>query len=152
MKILAGNEMLLMAIGVAVNCHHDQVDKSGNLYILHPLHVMDTVDGIDAKTVAVLHDTIEDTSLYLSDLEDMGFPEHILQALDAITKRRGEKLEEYWTRIKENQLATQVKLADIAHNSLEERLAKLSREESDYLRSKYERARKFILQEMEYEC
>ncbi len=145
MKILAGNEMLLMAIGVAINCHHDQVDKSGSLYILHPLHVMDSVEGIDAKTVAVLHDTIEDTSLYLSDLEDMGFPKHILQAIDSITKRKGEKLESYWARIKENQLAIQVKLADIAHNSSEERLAKLSKEEADYLRNKYERARKFIL-------
>lgn len=138
------NQMLVMAIHMALNAHGIQLDKAGMPYILHPLHVMTCVDGIDAKIVAVLHDAIEDTDLTLEGLRFAGFEPIIIDAIDAISKRKGEKNEEYWTRVKANELALKVKMQDIAHNMSPARLACLSVEESTYLQKKYRRALDFL--------
>lgn len=112
---------------------------------------MGQVDSIDAKIVAVLHDVLEDTTTTLFDvtyyLSGNGIHDidHILEALDAITHRKGETNIAYWTRVKANPLALTVKLADIAHNSSEARLASLPIGERDRLRTKYHMAREFLL-------
>jgi len=137
--------MLIKAIEIALCFHGRQLDKAGMPYILHPLHVMDKVNGIEAKIVAVLHDTVEDTNLTLEALANAGFDDTIVNAIDAISKRKGETNEDYWTRVKSNKLALQVKLVDIAHNSSEERLAALSDEQATYLRDKYAKAKAFLL-------
>lgn len=145
-------QTLIDAIHLAVAAHGDQLDKGGLPYILHPLHVMDTVDGIDAKIVAVLHDVVEDTAADIGTTRDCivfqnytyYFSPAIIEAIDAITKRNGEKKEIYWARVKANPLALQVKLADIAHNTSEARLAVLPLEEANYLRGKYAKALKFF--------
>lgn len=139
-------QALIDAIRIAVAAHGDQLDKGGLPYILHPLHVMDTVDGIDAKIVAVLHDVVEDTHVTIEGLRYHGFTQEVLDAVEAVTKRKGERKEAYWARVKANPLALQVKLADIAHNSSEERLAVLPMEEATYLRTKYAKALKFLEQ------
>lgn len=129
---------------MAVQAHDNDLDKGGMPYILHPLHVMDCVEDIDAKIVAVLHDTIEDTHQTLEGLRVAGFSDTIIDAVDAITKRKLEKKEAYWARVKANPLALQVKIADIAHNLSPKRLAVLSEDERNYLRSKYAKAIKFL--------
>jgi len=157
LEIMNSNELLLRAIRLAMDAHGNQLDKAGLPYILHPLYVMSQVDPLDAKILAVLHDIIEDTqaTLIRSDFEGTAyaiwhnkqtyeFPEYILSALDAMTKRPGEKLEAYWIRVKAHPLALEVKLADIAHNSSDKRLAALSEDDRAYLRSKYARAIKFL--------
>lgn len=48
------------AIEIAVEAHKGQVDKAGNLYVLHPLRVMMSLDAEDEKIVGVLHDVVED--------------------------------------------------------------------------------------------
>jgi hypothetical protein len=138
------NSMIVMAIHIALNAHGMQLDKGGMPYILHPLHVMDCVNGSDAKIVAVLHDTVEDTEQTLDGLRTAGFSEEIVGAVDAITKRKGEKKRDYWARVKANKLALYVKLWDMAHNSSEGRLAALPKDEQDYLRRKYGEAREFF--------
>ena len=152
------NELLLQAIQLAIDAHGMQLDKAGKLYVLHPLHVMNSVDSIDAKIVAVLHDVIEDTQADIGTdracIVHRGgtylFPAHIIEALDAITKREGEKKEEYWTRVAKNILATSVKFKDMEHNSSEERLRELDPEEAEYLRRKYKRAEAFIAKQFSY--
>jgi (p)ppGpp synthase/HD superfamily hydrolase len=140
------NQRLVAAIDLALRAHGTQVDKAGMPYILHPLHVMGLVHGIDAKIVAVLHDVVEDTDATLLDIANhqVEFSHEIVQAVDAITKRDGETNREYWTRVRANPLALRVKLADIAHNSSEERLSALSLEEAGYLRQKYRNAFAFL--------
>ena len=156
------NEQLMMAIELAVKAHGMQLDKAGMLYVLHPLHVMNSVEGVDAKIVAVLHDVIEDTEVEIAFLYDKGeddgkryllydklseyyeFDERIIEAIDAITKREGEKTTEYWARVKACPLALRVKLADIAHNSSPARLANLSKDEANYLAGKYAKALAFL--------
>lgn len=42
----------------------------------------------DARTIALLHDVIEETDLTVDDLRAEGFPEHILDAVDHWNHRR----------------------------------------------------------------
>ena len=43
-------------------------------------------------------------------------PQHIVDAVKAITKRKGESYTAYLCRVQENPLATAVKIADMLHN------------------------------------
>lgn len=107
------------AIIVAVVSHKGHVNSKDNSpYIYHPLHVMGQMklDDVDGRIVAVLHDAVEDTDCTLDYLRAMGFEEHIIDAIDAITWRDGEPLEEYLIRVKANAIAKRVKIEDATHN------------------------------------
>lgn len=110
-------ELRAMALSVAQEAHRGQVDKGGHEYILHPLTVAAMVYSFDESIVALLHDTVEDTDVTLQDLLDKGFPPYIVEAVDAISRRRGEGREDYIRRVKQNRLAAAVKIADLRHNS-----------------------------------
>lgn len=102
------------AIVFATEAHAGQKLKSGEPYILHPLHVMGKVES-RAKVVAVLHDVVEDTAVTL-ELIDEHFGPTIAQAVDLLTKREGDDYEEYILRLHRNDLARAVKIEDIKHN------------------------------------
>ncbi len=53
--------LLEKAIAIAVEAHRGQQDRYGAPYVLHPLRVMARVEMTAQKTVAVLHDVVEDT-------------------------------------------------------------------------------------------
>ena len=105
------------ALVIAKDAHKGQVDKAGVDYIQPPLFVASLVEGELAKTVALLHDVVEDSDWTLEDLRRKGLPEEVVQAVGILTKKRNEKYEEYILRVKQNPLARQVKLADLQHNS-----------------------------------
>ncbi len=48
------------------------------------MRVMHQVEGTQAKTVAIMHDLLEDTSVRTNDLIELGFEPEILQALLAL--------------------------------------------------------------------
>jgi GTP pyrophosphokinase len=77
------------AIDFASKAHIGQKRKSGEPYIIHPLHVADTlIDwGMDIDTVlaGVLHDTVEDTSATLSEIENL-FGRDVAFLVDGVTK------------------------------------------------------------------
>ncbi|XBG78740.1 hypothetical protein V4S31_10320 [Enterococcus cecorum] len=102
---------------MAKDAHKGQVDKAGVDYIQPPLFVASLVEGELAKTVALLHDVVEDSDWTLEDLRKKGLPEEVVQAVGILTKKRNEKYEEYILRVKQNPLARQVKLVDLQHNS-----------------------------------
>jgi (p)ppGpp synthase/HD superfamily hydrolase len=104
------------AIIWATEVHRGQVDKAGNPYILHPLRVMLRMTSAEARFVAILHDTIEDSDHTLDDLRALGYSETIIAAVDAITRRDDETYEEFIQRLKPNPLARAVKLADLLDN------------------------------------
>lgn len=106
-----------LAYQVAKKEHFGQVDKAGVDYINHPIAVASMVNGDTEKTVALLHDVVEDTKTTLMNLADLGFPVEIIQAVDAMSKRAGEDYDVYIKRLCENELAIKVKLADMQHNS-----------------------------------
>lgn len=108
--------MLNKAIAIAAEAHDGQVDKGGNPYILHPLRVMMNCKSEAAKICAVLHDVIEDTKVTFEDLKSLGFSDEIVNALDCLTKRGGESYDDFISRVLPNELACQVKLADLMDN------------------------------------
>jgi (p)ppGpp synthase/HD superfamily hydrolase len=111
------------AIAFAAKIHEGQTDKGGQPYILHPLRVMMSVryrfDRL-GKLAAVLHDVVEDGGLppeqMFRQLEAEGLDPNVLVALERLTHRRGEKYDAYIERIREDALATAVKLADLRDN------------------------------------
>ena len=115
-------------------------------YIQPPLFVASLVEGELAKTVALLHDVVEDSDWTLEDLRKKGLPEEVVQAVGILTKKRNEKYEEYILRVKQNPLARQVKLADLQHNSDLSRLTTVT--EIDRKRAeKYRQAIAFLSEE-----
>jgi (p)ppGpp synthase/HD superfamily hydrolase len=127
------NNLLSRAIALATSAHSGQVDKGGFLYILHPLRVMEAVReyGQIYQIVAVLHDVVEDTPITLGDLLQ-SFPLVVVEAVDAISQRKGESGRLYLNRVMENQIATVVKIEDVNDNTRLDRLTHLSlREQHD---------------------
>jgi len=105
-----------LALQIAGEAHCGQKDKNGADYILHPIYVSDMCESENAKIVALLHDVIEDTRVTLDDLRNEGFDEDVVLAVDCLTKRNGESNREYLSRVSKNEIATEVKFADIKHN------------------------------------
>ncbi len=104
------------AIEIAARAHAGQVDKAGSAYIFHPLRIMLAVKTPFERMAAVLHDTVEDTTVTLVDLRDAGFPPEVLDAVEALTKRKGESRLEAARRAAENPISLVVKLADVTDN------------------------------------
>jgi (p)ppGpp synthase/HD superfamily hydrolase len=135
---------LAAAVELATSAHAGQVDKAGEPYIGHPLRVMARVEGEHARMVAVLHDVLEDTSITREDLLDRGCPEDVVDAVDALTKRPGEPLEDSMRRAASLPLALVVKNADIDDNTDPGRVAELAPDVADRLREKYRRSRALL--------
>ena len=75
----------------------------------------------------------------LERLADEGFPESVLRAIDALSKRDGESYDDFLARVEAEPLATRVKLLDLADNADLSRLA--SPTDADRARvEKYRRA------------
>lgn len=125
----------------AMKAHGNQKDKNGLPYVTHLDAVaLNTVRlfGYDPVllTVAYLHDVVEDTKYTQSDI-DHNFSEDVATAVYAITKLKGEANPDYITAVAENEIASMVKLADIAHNTDPDRLALLSESTQSRLLKKY---------------
>lgn len=130
---------LQRAIEIAVEAHKGQVQKSGLPYILHPLALMQSVVSTDAKIAAVLHDVVEDTPWTFEELRNQGFSHTVIEALDCLTHRDGEDYDTYIERIVENDLACEVKLADLKDNMNFRRIPELKSKDLTRL-EKYHKA------------
>jgi hypothetical protein len=78
---------------------------------------MMSVEGEEAQIVAVLHDVIEDTSVTADDLRKAGFSEKLVAAVLCVMHRKDDSYADYVVRCKGNEIARQVKLADLKDNS-----------------------------------
>lgn len=104
------------ALRIATAAHDGQLDRGGEPYILHPLHVAMQLGSQDEKVVAILHDVLEDTEVTEDDLVREGIKPRQLAALHALTKREGQTYDQYLRAVADNQLARVVKMADLEHN------------------------------------
>ncbi|QSQ19860.1 GTP pyrophosphokinase [Pyxidicoccus parkwayensis] len=121
------------ALALAVQAHRGQKDKAGQTYILHPLRVMMRLETDAERTVALLHDVVEDTPWTLEKLRAEGYPEEVLSALDALTRRDGETYEAFIERVRPHALARRVKLADLEDNMDVRRLAAVTPKDAERL-------------------
>ena len=110
-------EQTKKALKLCFEAHKDQVDKSGMPYVFHPFHLAEQMTDELTTIVALLHDVVEDTDFTLDDLQVMGFPAEAIDALRLLTHDPAVPHMEYVAKIKQNPIATAVKLADLRHNS-----------------------------------
>lgn len=127
--------MLALAIAIAAEAFKTKVDKGGNAYILHCLHVMNDVGSDEERQqAAVLHDLVEDCPDWsIERLRSLGFSERVLTTIDLVTFRAGE---DYMSRIRliaANADATEVKKADLRHNTQLTRLKGLRKKDFERL-------------------
>ena len=112
---------------IARLAHKGQLYGGRDYYEAHILQVVRNVEedeffagtGFDreiAVEAAYLHDTIEDTFLTTDCLMALGIRPTVVALVDCLTKREGEKYEEYIERVSCDWLARIVKKADLKAN------------------------------------
>lgn len=139
---LTVDQMLLKAATVATRAHKGQVRKDGTDYIAHPIRVAIRCESKLEKIVALLHDVVEDTDVTFEELRELGFSQDVLDAVESVTKRVGEKYADFILRSKANTIGRKVKIADIADN-LEDQSA-LDPDEAKFLTARYTKALKVL--------
>lgn len=135
------------AFKVAKSAHAGQFDKAGVDYIYHPMTVALSCGGnISAMIVALLHDVVEDTSLTIENLrEEVNLTAEEIAALELLTHDEQVPYFDYIQKIKGNELATAVKIADLVHNSDLSRIPAAARTKKDFERiEKYKKALKIL--------
>lgn len=140
MKTLTTQEQLILASTVASRAHSTQKRKDGTPYIGHPMRVAMRVadQGIAAMTAALLHDVVEDTDVTLAELKDFGFAGVVIDAVDRVTKRKGESYSDFIKRANAHDLARVIKIADIQDNLSDQ--SALEPEEAEFLTERYTKA------------
>lgn len=116
--ILTPDEQLAKAKKIAYERHANQLDKGGNPYINHPKYVAAHVNTVLDKTVAWLHDTIEDTGYTVSMMRADGFDDNVINAVQLLTHKKGEPYLDYIKNLASNETARNVKIADL-HNNMD---------------------------------
>ena len=109
--------------------HKNQLRKSGEPYIIHPIHVAYIVAklGLDTQTIcsALMHDLIEDTEVTYNDIKER-FGAEIAQIVDGVTKlstlfntteeKQAENYKKMFIAMEKDIRVILVKLADRLHN------------------------------------
>lgn len=133
-----------VSIALASQLHLGQHDKIGEPYVLHPIRVMLAMCTLVERTVAILHDVIEDTGETAEGLIKRGYPKRIVQAIEAMSKRKGEDYMQFMARVSNDPIALKVKLADIRDNMSPIRQYSLPPEHRGRLVDKYMKAIKYL--------
>lgn len=123
-------ERIREAYDFAEQAHHDQVRKSGEPYILHPLAVADIVVNMqmDATSIiaALLHDVVEDTTVSLDTIREK-FGDTCAMLVDGLTKleriqfrskeeQQNENYRKMFVAMAQDIRVIVIKLADRLHN------------------------------------
>lgn len=132
-------QMFSAALKLAGHGHVGQFDKGGTPYIFHPLTVMKNLKTSDEELqcIALLHDYVEDVpGATLEELSSVGMSKRVIDAVDALTKRKGQSYKEYQSAILANRDAAVVKYADLQTNADLSRLAHCNITLADIVRTK----------------
>lgn len=118
MKIM----MYYKALQLATKLHKGQFRKhfygeEPSPSVSHPIRVSSLVSGEKLKTIALLHDIIEDTEA--DEISLLPYGEDVYKAVVALTHRDGESYDDYIRKVKESPMAVEVKIADIADNLMD---------------------------------
>lgn len=114
-----GRALLDLARSIAVVAHAGQTRKgTGEPYFNHVERVAESVKGWRARTIAYLHDTIEDTGITDEMLYVLGFPMSIVDAVLALSRQADETYRDFIERAATHHDpdVRAIKLADIRDN------------------------------------
>lgn len=130
-KLKPGDRMLLRnAFEMSADAHKTMRRKSGEPYILHPLAVakicVEEIGlGVRSTICALLHDTVEDTDITLTDIEREFGPE-IAKIVDGLTKistvmdhnstQQADNFKKILLTLTDDPRVILIKLADRLHN------------------------------------
>lgn len=113
---LSQDQIFVRAVRIATNAHRGQTGKDGRPYIEHCERVAMRVEPA-LRPIAYLHDVVEKSEGWTIDrLRLDGFPEEIIEAVDALTRRPDEAEDEFVLRAAAYPLALPVKRADLEDN------------------------------------
>ena len=133
------DDLVQRAKDLAHRAHAGQVDKAGRPYIEHVARVAAAcADDPEAEAVAWLHDALEDFGFPMRWATD--FPRDTRDSVIRLTRTKRESSADYYALIATDPVALRVKLADIADNANESRLALLDDKTAARLRRKYAKA------------
>lgn len=96
--------------------HAGQIDDAGQPIIMHILRVALKQTHIVCSIAALLHDIVEDTTVTLDGLRDLGVHETIIDTVDSLTRRENETYTNYIERLADDAWAIPVKIADLTDN------------------------------------
>ncbi|MEG2116543.1 MAG: GTP pyrophosphokinase [Clostridia bacterium] len=114
---MVNSEFVTKILNFIYDAHKGQFDKSGAPYVFHPFFLATQMDDENSVVLALLHDVVEDTDKTFDDIKALGVNDDVIAALKLLTHNLAVPYFEYVNKIKENKLATKVKLADLKHNS-----------------------------------
>lgn len=102
--------------------HAGQTDRQGEPYWLHPYRVMRLLPddaSHEARLIALLHDSLEDTDATPAFLEELGYSRHVVDSVALLTRKPGVPYMACIAAIiaSGNRDAMMVKLADNRHNT-----------------------------------
>lgn len=137
--------MTKKAMLICFEAHKEQLDKAGMPYVFHPFHLAEQMEDELCVTCALLHDVVEDSPMTVEELEKMGFPQPVTDALRLLTHTDETEYMDYINKIAANPLAKAVKIADLRHNSDLTRLDTVD-EKAVRRKEKYEKALSLLLQ------
>lgn len=137
---LTPEQMIDRAATFGARVHAHQTRKDGTPYFAHCVRVAIRVPDKITGTIALLHDTVEDTDTTLDDLRDLGFSNEVVEAVDCLSRRPGETYANFIERAAVNEHARIVKIADIQDN-LQDQSA-LDPDEAEFLKKRYTKALK----------
>ena len=117
-EIKAIKNPVFKALEIVTTLFEHDLDKGGSPYILHLIYVYRHVSSEEEKTIALLHDTLEDKEVTKEDLLEVGFSKKIVEDVVMLTRVKPIEYDDYIENmIKKGSVeALHVKLADLENN------------------------------------
>ncbi|HIR74375.1 TPA: hypothetical protein IAB95_02605 [Candidatus Ventrenecus avicola] len=112
----------------------EKTDKANSNYMNHLLRVSQDFNDINIKSMALMHDVLEDTPITKEDLCILGYSDEFIETLELLSNTY-DTYQEYIDHLihSHNQVAMKIKLKDLLHNMDLTRLDKVT--ERDKLRT-----------------
>lgn len=121
---MGNSDEVTAAIAIAAAAHLGQTYGTEDYFESHVCKVADNIVEMaddqnptqDELVVAYLHDVIEDTKVDAFRLEELGISSHNVASVERLTKKDGEGTTSYLEWIRQDPVATKVKIADALVN------------------------------------
>ena len=81
-------KLIEKSLTIALHAYAGKIDKAGREYILHPLRVMEKMKTDEERSVALLHDVVEDSDITAEQLLAEGIPAEVVKAIVYLTKMK----------------------------------------------------------------
>ena len=88
------------AIILSAKIHSGKKGRNNEPAVLHPIRVMNQMKSNKGKIVGVLHDVVETEKISIDDLASQGFGKSVCKTVDALSRRKWEKYDDYINRLK----------------------------------------------------